>query len=261
MSSPVVLIEVTLPSSHGDRPRRGDPVRGVGAGRGGAVSAADHAGARPAPGGTSDGSSATSGGCTAGLRRRPLAGGEPVDARGLPKPPTDEAELLAWFDEGAEALVTTLAGIEPDAPAWNFAGATPTAAFWRRRQAVETAVHRWDAEHAVGTASPVDDQLAADGIDEFLTVLAPYRFASEDGIDLGGSLHLHCTDVDGEWTIHTDDGVYRVDRGHAKGDVAVRGPASQLLLVVFQRLGPDADGIEVFGAPEILDRWLALGTL
>ena len=37
------------------------------------------------------------------------AGGEPVDARGLPKPPTDEAELLAWFDEGAEALVTTLA--------------------------------------------------------------------------------------------------------------------------------------------------------
>ena len=109
--------------------------------------------------------------------------------------------------------------------------------------------------------TPVDDHLAADGIDEFLTVLAPYRFASEDGIDLGGSLHLHCTDVDGEWTIHTDDGVYRVDRGHAKGDVAVRGPASQLLLVVFQRLGPDADGVEVFGAPEILDRWLALGTL
>ena len=102
-------------------------------------------------------------------------------------------------------------------------------------------MHRWDAEHAVGTASPVEEQLAADGIDEFLTVLAPYRFASEDGIDLGGSLHLHCTDVDGEWTIHTDDGVYRIDRGHAKGDVAVRGPASQLLLVVFQRLGPDAD--------------------
>ncbi len=189
------------------------------------------------------------------------AGGEPVDARGLPKPPTDEAELLAWFDEGADALVTTLAAIEPGAPAWNFAGATPTAAFWRRRQAVETAVHRWDAEHAVGTASPVEAQLAADGIDEFLTVLAPYRFASEDGIDLGGSLHLHCTDVDGEWTIHTDDGVYRIDRGHAKGDVAVRGPASQLLLVVFQRLGPEADDIEVFGAPEILDRWLALGTL
>ena len=122
-------------------------------------------------------------------------------------------------------------------------------------------MHRWDAEHAVGTASPVDDQLAADGIDEFLTVLAPYRFAPHDGIDIGGSLHLHCTDVDGEWTIHTDDGVYRVERGHAKGDVAVRGPASQLLLVVFQRLRPEADGVEVFGAPEILDRWFALGTL
>jgi uncharacterized protein (TIGR03083 family) len=189
------------------------------------------------------------------------AGGEPVDARGLPKPPTDEAELLGWFDEGAHALVTTLAGIDPGAPAWNFAGATPTAAFWRRRQAVETAVHRWDAQHAIGTASPVDDQLAADGIDEFLTVLAPYRFGSHDGIDIGGSLHLHCTDVDGEWTIHTDDGLYRIDRGHAKGDVAVRGPASQLLLVVFQRLGPETDGVEVFGAPEILDRWFALGTL
>ena len=122
-------------------------------------------------------------------------------------------------------------------------------------------MHRWDAERASGTTAPINEKLAADGIDEFLTVLAPYRFASEDGIDLGGSIHLHCTDVDGEWTIHTDDGVLCVHREHGKGDVAVRGPASQLLLVVFQRLGTDADSVEVFGAPEILDRWYALGTL
>ena len=103
-------------------------------------------------------------------------------------------------------------------------------------------MHRWDAEHAAGTPAPIDAELAVDGIDELLTVMVPIALGGKDGIDIGGSLHVHCTDGEGEWTLHTDDGVYRVERGHAKGDAAVRGPASQLLLALWGRVSIDADG-------------------
>jgi uncharacterized protein (TIGR03083 family) len=157
--------------------------------------------------------------------------------------------------------VATLSDLDPEAPAWSFTGAT-TAGFWSRRQAVETTVHRWDAEHAIGATHPIGAELAADGLDEFLEVLAPFVLSGKDGIDIGGSVHVHCTDVEGEWTLRTDDGVYRIERGHAKGDVAVRGPAADLLLVVYQRLAlADAPAAEAFGDVEILHRWLAISSL
>ena len=48
------------------------------------------------------------------------------------------------------------------------------------------------------------------------------------------------------------DGVV-VTREHAKGDVAARGPASDLLLLVWGRDRPDA--VDVFGDAALLDRW------
>ncbi len=38
--------------------------------------------------------------------------------------------------------------VNPDTPAWTFsaAGAPHNVGWWQRRQALETAVHRWDAQ-------------------------------------------------------------------------------------------------------------------
>lgn len=186
---------------------------------------------------------------------------EAVDRRRIPGPPADPAGLPDWVAEGAAALVDALAGVDPGRPAWNFAGAEPAVAgFWRRRQAVEAALHRWDAESARGEPGPIDPTLAADGIDETLTVMAPFRLGAAGGGDIGGSLHVHCTDVDGEWNVFTPDGGLTVERGHAKGDAALRGPASSLLLVLWGRVAPGAGGTEVFGDRRVLDRWLALPT-
>jgi len=52
--------------------------------------------------------------------------------------------------------------------------------------------------------------------------------------------------------------VYRVERAHAKGDAAVRGPASTLFLVLWGRLPIDTEGVELFGDRAVIDRWLAL---
>ena len=179
-------------------------------------------------------------------------------------PPTDPVtaeNALAFLLDGASALEDVLAALPTDAPCWNFTGAPQVGGFWHRRQAQETAVHRWDAEDAVGARTSFAPAFAVDGVDEFLTVLAPLRLASRDGIDVGGSIHLHATDDDGEWMIHTDDGVLRVTKAHGKGDVALRGPASALLLAVWGRIVPGTGDTELFGDAAVMDRFLRVVTL
>ena len=73
----------------------------------------------------------------------------------------------------------------------------------------------------------------------------------------GGTLHFHATDpgLDGEWLVRrTRDGVVW-KHGHAKADVAVRGPVLSLLLVLNRRLGPEH--LEVIGDASVFEHWLA----
>src|SRR5207248_2459004 len=76
-------------------------------------------------------------------------------------------DLPEWFEEGGRELCATLAAADPAAPVWTFTR-EGTALFWYRRQAMETAVHRWDAENAHGPAGDIDAELAADGVEEYL---------------------------------------------------------------------------------------------
>ncbi|MER7481154.1 maleylpyruvate isomerase family mycothiol-dependent enzyme [Streptomyces sp. NPDC126510] len=91
-----------------------------------------------------------------------------------PRPPAeptdlDGGELVAWYRAGHRDLVDTLAGASPDVECFAFLPAPSPLAFWARRQAHETAVHRVDAESARGGApAPVAPEFATDGIDELL---------------------------------------------------------------------------------------------
>jgi hypothetical protein len=73
-------------------------------------------------------------------------------------------------------------------------------------------------------------------------------------------LHLHVTDegvADGEWMIRPGRGGVTVEPGHGKGDVAVRGPASDMLLVLMQRFPASDPSVEVLGDVALLDALLA----
>ena len=174
----------------------------------------------------------------------------------LEKPPRDDT-VVEWFSEGVSPLHDALAALDPDAHVWNFSKGPQDGRFWPRRMAIETALHRWDGQDAHGRAATIDAELASDGMDEVLDVHVGLRLRG-DGIDIGGSVHFHCTDTEGEWTVHTDDGLARVTRGHTKGDVAVRGPASSLLLVQWRRIPADDPSLEIFGDHEVFTRWLTL---
>jgi predicted lipid carrier protein YhbT len=74
----------------------------------------------------------------------------------------------------------------------------------------------------------------------------------------GRSIHVHVTDpgVAGEWTLHSEPDVITAERGHARADVALRGPATSLLLVLMRRTPASGSGVEVLGDAAILDGWL-----
>ena len=152
--------------------------------------------------------------------------------------------------------------IDDDAPVWNFSAYPDVGRFWPRRQAQETAVHRWDAQRAVGRPEPIEPVLATDGIDELLEVWGTTILGGRDGIDIGGSVRLVATDAPVEpWTLWTDDGVFSVSRSDHRvtADVTVRGSASDLLLLLWRRIPADAVSLTVEGDDHILDRWLRLG--
>ena len=157
---------------------------------------------------------------------------------------------MPYFRDGARQLVDALAATDPATSVWTFSAADRTAGFWYRRRAQETAVHRYDAELAAGTPMPIDTELAVDGIDEFLFAFLP-RLAANLG-DLGDAkIHLHCTDAEGEWLVARAGDDVVVTREHAKGDVAARGTASDLLLFLWGRV--PASALEVFGDAGVLD--------
>jgi MDMPI C-terminal domain len=139
----------------------------------------------------------------------------------------------------------------------------PTRA-WVRRAAHDALVHRADAAGAVGAGFPVEPDLAADAIEEFLDLLSDPAVAGEraPGGGPSGTIHLHATDagpdLDAEWLVELGPAGFSWRRGHQQATVAVRAPLADLLRVVTRRLPPDSDGVEVLGDRQVLDAWLEL---
>ena len=167
----------------------------------------------------------------------------------------DEApgpDLAKWFAQGVEGLLAALSAVGDDEPVWNWT-ADRRGRFWPRRQAHETAVHRWDAEGATGTPAALDPALSSDGVDEVLASFLTRIFRKIPGS--GETIHLHQTDGEGEWLLTWDGDGLAVGSGHAKADVAVRGAGEDLLLCVWGRR--PWTGLDVIGDGAVLERWAA----
>jgi uncharacterized protein (TIGR03083 family) len=165
-------------------------------------------------------------------------------------PRPDDGVVLAEARTSLASLVRVLSDADPDHEVWTWSSGNDVA--WvARRMAQETAVHRWDAEQAAGIDATIDPALASDGIDEYLSFfLVPCEGAA-------GSVHLHSTDATGEWVVRFDDGGLQVTREHAKGDAAVRGPATDLLLALWGRV--PLEQVEIIGDRAAVDRLWSLG--
>jgi len=180
---------------------------------------------------------------------------EPVP---FPKAPDgiSVSELPDWADDQRAALLAALGEADPERPTWFFGAVRPARTWWRR-QTHETAVHAWDATAAQGAPWAIPSDVAADGVDELLEWMLPHRW-SGDPPEWGGgrTIHLHRTDGEGEWLL-TLGAEPKVERGHAKGDLAVRGPAPELLLWGMNRPAT----VELFGDTDLAAAWAARVTV
>jgi uncharacterized protein (TIGR03083 family) len=171
--------------------------------------------------------------------------------------PDDASEYADWLAVGADQLTATLRAAGPDAACWAW-GADQHARWWARRMVFETLLHHADLVLASGREPVLDPGESADGIDELLANLPYGRRTRVSMAELptgGETVHLHATDSDGEWMIRLHPGGMTWERGHGKGDVALRGPAADLLLFAYGRYSPDHPRFQVFGDRDLLTQW------
>ncbi len=166
----------------------------------------------------------------------------------------DFAELAAAYDRGLADLVGALAATDPEELVWNWqADGVAPARFWFRRMAQETAVHRWDAEGSLGPAAPFDRELAVDGIDEFLGMVAG-TVARAPIAGLTGSLALEATDAQASWQLElAPDHLGREVAGPAP--TTVRASASDLYLWLLHRIPPEPGSVSVVGDAAPVGAW------
>jgi len=151
--------------------------------------------------------------------------------------PADD-DLLDWYRAGHAHLVHTLRAAPIDLECWAFLPAPSPLAFWARRQAHETTVHRADADRATGpgTSAPIDPDVAADGIDELLVGWSPT--SKQLRADDDHTLSVHATDVGAHWLVRIGPDRPAAERvpDTTSADMCVSGPADHLYLALWHRV-------------------------
>lgn len=190
--------------------------------------------------------------------RAAVRDGAPPDPERIETPPADVEALAQWVRDGAAELVAELGSVPEGRPVWHPFPVPMDAAVWPRRQAQETSVHRWDAQDAVGRAESIDPAMAADGIDEYFTVMLP-RMLQRGAASLPDAVapvRFELVDHPGAWTVRADGAQPVLDV--ASAPVArVDGRAEDVLLVLWGRL--DGATIDVDGDRAAAQVWLTLG--
>ena len=165
--------------------------------------------------------------------------------------------LLGWFDERYASLLAMLDALDPALPAWNWAPRAKTGEFWHRRMAHETAVHRWDAQMALGLSVPVEAKLAAEGVTEVLDTWLPLTGLRTGPLDRHGMIALHAADVAEVWHVRVrGEGLAFLDTDTLLDDddlherVVATGTASDILLSLYGRVPFDV--LDVSGDQTLL---------
>jgi uncharacterized protein (TIGR03083 family) len=160
--------------------------------------------------------------------------------------PDDYVESLALFETAHRSLRAALDGADDRDAAWTWTD-EQTVGFIRRRQAHEALIHRVDAELTAGTeVRAVDPEIAADGVDEMLTVMI-------DGVPSWGSFHpdaqtlrLEAADLPLSWDLRF---------GRFRGTSPVSGNSYDLDAAMLES-DPERSDCVVRGSSWDLDRWM-----
>lgn len=162
-----------------------------------------------------------------------------------PWPPDfGDRDRALLFSEAYQILLRELKDRGPKAYSVTWWPADQTVGFWFRRMAQETAVHRVDVEAAYDMVTPIDAELATDGVDEVLMLFlagdwADHPVEEGDGkvIDIlaGGRIWRITLEV-------LEVGCLEQAPGRALPDIAdasISGDSSDVLLWLWGRGRPE----------------------
>jgi uncharacterized protein (TIGR03083 family) len=177
--------------------------------------------------------------------------------------PADPGQWRAWLTDGADEAVRAFASAADDTPVWDPSGGAAGVPFWSRRLFGEICVHGADVAATVGVRYELAPERAVGAIEDWLDTMTSsgYWENRPDFADAmrgdGQTLHFHATDAQGEWVARREPDRVVLERAHLKADVAVRGPATELLLVLSRRRPMDAAStLEVLGDRALFDHWI-----
>jgi uncharacterized protein (TIGR03083 family) len=156
------------------------------------------------------------------------------------------------------ALVAVLEQVGPDEPVWNWSAMGPgPARFWHRRVAHEASVHRWDIEQAVGIDNAIETPMAADGIDEYVGIVA-FSLALSPRPELKGTIGLVATDTDVAYTMVLAPDNVVSHQGLHSPDAVVRATASDLFLWLLTRRQEGNAEVVIEGDASVARAWSSI---
>ncbi len=183
----------------------------------------------------------------------------PADAppakAGAPAAPREREALLAWSAESTDQLLSALRESGPDRGCWTWWGTSQspqTCGAVARHQLQEVAVHTYDAYVALGASLPLPDEVALDGVEDFLftccatTAAWPHEPAAVDYHATEGRSWRLWLSADGARTARLPT------PGTDPADATLLGTASQLVLVFHGRI--PVDSLKVDGNRLLFDQ-------
>ncbi|MFJ3669645.1 maleylpyruvate isomerase family mycothiol-dependent enzyme [Streptomyces sp. NPDC090106] len=171
--------------------------------------------------------------------------------------PHEREALSAWLAESTGLLLSALREAGPERGCWTWWGASQSpqnAAAVARHRVQETAVHTYDVQVALGGPRALPEDVALDGVDEFLSTCCattsawPHQPAAFDFHAVGGASWRLTVDGDGARSRRLPAGGAE---GRDRAGVSVGGTAGDLVLYLYDRV--PSNSLRIDGDPELLD--------
>lgn len=183
-----------------------------------------------------------------------VSSGLTAQQRILPPGPAERTELLEWARESLDDLLAVLSATAPDDLVWTPIRGALGSVWWRRKAALEVAIHHADAQSALGhRPKTIDPRLALAGVDEYAEEFLPLMLLMVTEPPVTAVL-LSPNDIDDSRTlslIPAGD-----DRDPGAASVVLEASASDLLLWMWNRV-PDGT-LTVHGDDTVVGWWRGL---
>ncbi|MEZ0064776.1 uncharacterized protein (TIGR03083 family) [Streptacidiphilus sp. MAP12-20] len=176
--------------------------------------------------------------------------------------PREREALLAWFAASTQQLLDALREAGPDRGCWTWWGSSQspqTCGAVARHQLQEIAVHTYDAQITVGAPQPLPEEVALDGLEDFLSTCCatpsawPHKPTAFDFHATEGHSWRLTVDGDGARSTRLPASAAAATTGGGPdaAGFSVRGTASELVLFLYGRL--PADSLKIDGDAGLID--------